>query len=223
MTAAKKQRADNAEAPVAEDGYTAWLRTYGADSKGTYARAMQAADAAYDRAESGYGARGETLARAGLTASGYGDYLRGVAYAERGRARETAAEARETTDAENRAAYAAYLTAQGERNRKVLNGVKRQGITTTEEAYAYAKTCGMGEEDARTVAALVGQMRANGSGVSVHQKVTVMQYMVNLELPREVAYGYALSCGMSEEEAREMAEAADAAVAAKNKNKIHYY
>lgn len=222
MTAAKKQRTDNAEAP-AEDGYTSWLRTYGADGKGTYARAMQAADAAYDRAESGYGARGEALARAGLTASGYGDYLRGVAYAERARAQESAAAARETTEAENRAAYAAYLAEQGERRKKVMSGVKWQGITTTEEAYAYAKTCGMGEEDARTIATLVGQMRASGSGVSVHQKVTVMQYMVNLELPREVAYGYALSCGMSEEEAREMAEAADAAVTAKNKNKIHYY
>lgn len=213
---------DNAEAP-AEDGYTAWLRTYGADGKGAYARAMQEADAAYDRAESGYGARGEALARAGLTASGYGDYLRGVAYAERARTRESAAVTRETTEAENRAAYAAYLTEQGKRRGEVLSGVKRQGITTTEEAYAYAKTCGMGEADARTIATLVGQMRASGSGVSVHQKVTVMQYMVNLELPREVAYGYALSCGMSEEEAREMAEAADAAVTAKNKNKIHYY
>lgn len=205
------------------NGYAAWLKLYGTDAQAAYDTAARAADNAYDRSGSRYGARGEALARAGLTDSGYGDYLDGVAYATRAKALSDAAERQATVARENRRSYVEYLEAQGERRQSVLGSIKGQGITNAEVAGAYARACGMSDEDAEMIGTLVGEMRESGSGVSVHQKVKVMQYMVNLEMPMETAYAYALTCGMTEKEAREMAEATEAAVSAKNKNLIHYH
>ena len=188
-----------------------------------YDHAAKAADITYARSDSRYGVRGETLARAGLTGSGYSDYLDGVAYATRAKALSDAAEQMADTTRRNRLSYAEYLEKQGTRRQSVLGGIKGQGITDAKVAGAYAKACGMSDEDAEIIGTLVGEMRESGSGVSVHQKVKVMQYMVNLEMPQETAYAYALTCGMTEKEAREMAEATEAAVKAKNKNMIYYH
>lgn len=220
-SATQQDRRDDAK-PV-KDGYASWLELYGTDAKAAYAKAARAADITYDRAGSRYGARGEAVARAGLTGSGYGDYLDGVAYATHARALADAAEKQAETARQNRRDYADYLTAESKRRQSLLGSIKGQGITDEATAEAYARACGMSDGDAAVIGTLVGKMRESGSGVSVHQKVKVMQYMVNQEMPREVAYSYALTCGMTEQEAREMAEATEAAVNAKNKNLIHYH
>lgn len=212
---------DNTAAPE-KDGYASWLKQYGTDAAKVYADAARAADGTYARSGSRYGARGESLGRSGLTGSGYGDYLDGVARSDRAKALEDATAAGEAAAEGNRRGYAEYLVKQGTRRKSILSSIRGQGITDPEVATAYAAACGMNETDAALVGSLVGQMRESGSGVSVHQKVKVMQYMVNIGMPRETAYVYALSCGMTESEAREMAEAAEAAVNAKNRNQIHY-
>lgn len=221
LQSASQTRRNNGAQPTV-DGYASWLDLYGTDAKAAWGKAARAADIAYDRSGSRYGTRGETLARAGLTGSGYGDYLDGVAYATHARALSDAAERQVEGARENRRDYAAYLADEGKRRQSLLGSIKGQGITDAATAAAYARACGMSGADADMIGTLVGRMRESGSGVTVHQKVRVMQYMVNQELPREVAYSYALTCGMTEEEAREMAEATEVAVNAKNKNNIHY-
>lgn len=208
-----------------ESGYAAWLAAYGTDAGAAYDASVREAERTYDRAGSGYGAQGEALGRAELTGSGYGDYLDGVAYAAKIRAQESAAEKRLEADKANRAGYAAYLTEQAERAQSTLNAIRLQKITDESIAYEYARTCGMGDEDARTISRLVGQMNTGEetSTSAVRQRVTIMQYMVSMEFTRDAAYAYALSCGVGERLARQMAEATESAVAAKNQNKIHYY
>ena len=204
-----------------KSGYAAWLAAYGTDAGAAYDASVREANQTYDRAGSAYGAGGETLGRAGLGSSGYGDYLDGVAYAEKIRAQESAAQKKLDIDKANREGYAAYLTAQAERAQSTLNAIRLQKITDEDTAYEYAKTCGMGEEDARMISRLVGEMNTGEetSTSAVRQRVTIMQYMVSMEFTRDAAYAYALSCGVGETIARQMAEATESAVEAKNKNK----
>ncbi|MBR0442724.1 MAG: hypothetical protein IIX15_00130 [Clostridia bacterium] len=114
-------------------GYSGYLSSYpsyeeylmgdGAEIQSAYSKAVQNAKQEYAMNRATYGARGEQLGRAGLTGSGYGDYLEGAAYsamqgaisqAELGRAQSYAAYL--TEQQQSAASYAAYLTQKEEQD-----------------------------------------------------------------------------------------------------------
>ena len=97
--------------PAGDMTYGEYLnKYYGGDAaKKNYDRAIENAKTDYARAKSTYGQRAETLGRAGLTGSGYGDYLEGLAYSEMQGAKRDAALTRDKQKAEQQRSYGEYL------------------------------------------------------------------------------------------------------------------
>jgi ribosomal protein L11 len=93
-------------------GYGAWLEQSGNDTQAAYERAVAAARRQYAMNRASFGLRGEQLGRAGLTGSGYGDYLEGKAYASMVGAEATAEAQKAEGDRQNAIGYASYLTAK---------------------------------------------------------------------------------------------------------------
>lgn len=101
--------------------YEQYLAGDGKEINDAYGQAIKNARQEYALKRATYGARGEQLGRAGLTGSGYGDYLEGAAYsamqgaisqAELGRAKSYAdyLTAQQQTAAASAASYAEYLS-----------------------------------------------------------------------------------------------------------------
>jgi hypothetical protein len=70
--------------------YEEWMRAAGIDTQRDYNAAAKAAAKEYDRSLGTYGATAEAMGRAGLSGSGYSDYLTGNAYAARQGSMDTA-------------------------------------------------------------------------------------------------------------------------------------
>ena len=64
-----------------KESYADWLRANGINSEKIYSDSIRDITADYERAKSNYGSNAESLAKLGLTASGYSDYLTSRAYA----------------------------------------------------------------------------------------------------------------------------------------------
>ena len=83
---------------------------YGGDAaQKNYDNALTDAESDYARAKATYGQKAETLGRMGLTGSGYGDYLEGLAYSEMQGAKQNAALTRDERQAEQQRSYGEYL------------------------------------------------------------------------------------------------------------------
>ena len=93
-------------------GYGEWLEQSGNDTLSAYERAVAAARRQYAMNRATFGLKGEQLGRAGLTGSGYGDYLEGKAYASMVGAEATAEAQKAEGDRQNAIGYASYLTAK---------------------------------------------------------------------------------------------------------------
>ena len=72
---------DTSSGPRGPLSYSSYLTSAGADVQSAYNEAVAAVRREYAFNRATFGAKGEQLARAGLTGSGYGDYLEGKAYA----------------------------------------------------------------------------------------------------------------------------------------------
>lgn len=83
---------------------------YGGDAaEKNFDNAIDSAETDYARAKATYGQKAETLGRMGLTGSGYGDYLEGLAYSEMQGAKQNAALTRDKQKAEQQRSYGEYL------------------------------------------------------------------------------------------------------------------
>ena len=74
-----------------------------------YDESVRRSETEYERAKAQYGAKAETLGRAGLAGSGYGDYLTGAGFAAMQGAKVAAADTKALTEAQQRSDYANYL------------------------------------------------------------------------------------------------------------------
>lgn len=74
-----------------------------------YDESVRRYETEYERAKAQYGAKAETLGRAGLAGSGYGDYLTGAGFAAMQGAKVAAADTKALTEAQQRSDYANYL------------------------------------------------------------------------------------------------------------------
>lgn len=97
------------EATGATMSYADYLARTGTDTEKDYQRTVRQAETDYAKARAGYGSTGETLARAGMNASGYSDYITGAGFAAMQNAKVAAADTKALADATNAASYADYV------------------------------------------------------------------------------------------------------------------
>ena len=91
--------------------YGDWLAAGGmaGAAQKAYNDAVRAAETDYEKSKAMYGANAEALGRAGLTGSGYGDYLTGAGFSGMQGAKVAAADTKALTEAQQRSDYASYL------------------------------------------------------------------------------------------------------------------
>lgn len=91
--------------------YGDWLAAGGmaGAAQKAYNDAVRAAETDYEKSKAMYGANAEALGRAGLTGSGYGDYLTGAGFSGMQGAKVAAADTKALTEAKQRSDYASYL------------------------------------------------------------------------------------------------------------------
>lgn len=96
---------------IPSKGYTEWLMAGGMNGQAQkeYDAAVRAAETDYAKTLALYGQNAETLGRAGLTGSGYSDYLKGAGFSAMQGAKVAAADTKALTEAQQRLSYADYL------------------------------------------------------------------------------------------------------------------
>lgn len=120
--------------------YTEWLEAGGMTgmAQKQYDAAVRAAETDYAKSKALYGQNAETLGRAGLTGSGYGDYLTGAGFAAMQGAKVAAADTRALTEAQQRSDYANYLMTVDAQNREIEAQFKQEQAAAEAQANAEA-------------------------------------------------------------------------------------
>lgn len=171
-------------------GYGEYLANAGKGVQAGYDQAVAAARRGYEQGKATYGASGESLARAGLTGSGYSDYLEGKAFsamqqnigaAERGRAQSYADYL--TSAEQSAASLAEYLAGQEAAAKEKLDLAINGAITSAinggskyvsiEALKEYAAQQGVAFDDA-TMASITDRLAAQG--ITVADRATVENY-----------------------------------------------
>lgn len=205
-------------------GYSRWLREQGIDPQGEAKALQNQARVEYARELPTYGARAESLGRTGLGNSGYAGYLKGEADQRlTARMQEAGAGARDTVQ-EGLSAYRDYLSRAGQEAEFVVTELQNQGIRAYDTAYAYSLNAGLDKDTAALTATLLSNMENKAkNAATVQQRATILNRMLELGLPRDAAYAYALSCGVGEDVAKELAEAVYTATVGQINNHLLYY
>ncbi len=193
-------------------GYADFMKARTKTSDSAYAAALSDARIRHERSLAGYGVDGEQLMRRG-GADGYAAYLDNAADA-RLLSDTRQAERSYTADRESENQdYREYLESRATALRTTINSMRMQGIRNYNDAYAYTLTAGFDSDTAHLAADLVGAMEAKPLNVNAqNMRKNLLEQMVRLSLPRDAAYRYALSCGISAEEAAELADACELAL-----------
>lgn len=125
---------------VPAKSYTDWLKAGGMNgqAKKDYDAAVRAAETDYAKTLALYGQNAETLGRAGLTGSGYADYLKGVGFSAMQGAKIAAADTKALTEAQQRMAYAQYLSGVEVQNAELMaqENAKQEALAAEQEATA---------------------------------------------------------------------------------------
>lgn len=134
---AKNMQIENT--PQNAKSYADYLLSLGGNPVGNYNAQVKSANAQYDRARASYGQAAEKLAKAGLSGSGYGDYLEGLAYSQRAADISAAQQNAQNEMKQGFASYADYLeNLKAQNEQSAINGIL-QGLLTGEDARTYAK------------------------------------------------------------------------------------
>lgn len=177
-------------AGAAPSGYADYLKGDGKGVAEGFDQAVAAAREEYARNRATFGARAESLGRAGLTGSGYGDYLEGKAFT----AMQQKIGAAETAKAQSYAdyltqkeaaasSYAAYLAGEEQAAKEKLDLAINGAITSAinsgskyvslEALNEYAAQQGVAFDDA-TMASITERLAAQG--ITVADRATVENY-----------------------------------------------
>ncbi len=191
---------------VGSDSYAAYLRIQGKPATALYQDAVTTANRRYDRALSGYGTNAETLAAMG-GASGYAAYLNRAAAQSLAADKKEAVGLRADIDRENESGYAAYLSTLSNKLRTTVDSMRAQQIRQYNDAYAYTLAAGFDNDTAHLAANLVEGMESKPlSATEKNIRMRLLREMIDLSLPRDAAYNYAMSCGIDAEAAAELAD-----------------
>lgn len=133
-----------------------WRADNNINTQRDYDKAVRQAETDYLKAQASYGQKAEQLGRAGLSGSGYGDYITGVGYAASQNAKLAASEQKAAADVAAANSYAEYLTGVNAANVQLrAESIEEQerayqlGKTMHEEVYSLASQ-GWSEDDVRT-------------------------------------------------------------------------
>ena len=120
--------------------YTEWLMKGGMNGQAQkeYDAAVRAAETDYAKTLALYGQNAETLGRAGLTGSGYTDYLTGAGFSAMQGAKVAAADTKALTEAQQRLSYADYLAGVDAQNAQLAaqENAKQEALAAEQEATA---------------------------------------------------------------------------------------
>lgn len=149
------------DAGTGNSAYQQWLQNHGVDLQGQYAQSVKQAQQAYAQALAAnksayeqqlttYGAAAENLAKSGLSASGYSDYLAGQAYAAQQAANTAATQqyamqqqsALQNAQEQSQAAYSEYLSQVNQQAQDIYSTLQSTGGKLSDEAKKYYETIG---------------------------------------------------------------------------------
>lgn len=188
--------------------YAEWVERYGTNTERNYSDAIRSANADYRLARSEYGSVAERLGDMGLTANGYSDYLNGKAYSVMQEKKKEAKSDYAEGESANRIAYESYIEKLVADGKETYDGtverITSAKISDYDEAYEYALAAGLSEKAAASAA------REASGAVARQIKEAVMKTVINRSLTETQTREYALSLGLGEEDAAELAEYAKA-------------
>ena len=210
--------------------YEGWLALYGRDSEEAYRKDKKEADSNYARALAQHGRRASKLNTAGLSDSGYSDYLNHTAYATRADELYAAKERKKETDLANQKGYVSFLKelsdkeeAEGKEQeayeKKVFDTVISKGITDDQSAVLYMLSAGL--EPARAQELASRAVAVQKGNQSLKNRLITAATAANMD--HYSAYRYAVYNGVTEEVARQIADAVDIAVRKKRENYYRYH
>lgn len=186
------------------DSYADWLKANGVNAEKIYSDSIRDITADYERAKSEYGNKAESLAKLGLTASGYSDYLSANAYSAMQKRKAGARDKYAENEASNRSGYAKYLNeiTEGESKayKSIVSAITNEGILDYEEAYNYAVGAGLSEENAKLAAKTASDM------VRRDVRERVIKTIIAQNFNKKQAKEYALALGLDENDAEELAK-----------------
>ena len=167
------------DAGAGNSAYQQWLQNQGVDLQGQYAQSVKQAQQAYAQALAAnksayeqqlttYGAEAENLAKSGLSASGYSDYLAGQAYAAQQAANVAAGQkyaeqqqsALQTAQDQSQEAYSEYLSQVNQQAQDIYSALQSTGGTLSDEAKKYYETIGYSPEAIEKAETLYSQYTA---------------------------------------------------------------
>lgn len=179
------------------ESYSEWLSSHGGGE--TLAKRLAEIEETYRAERSTYGARAERLAAAGLTASGYSDYLSRAAEGKRKSAREAAYRDAAAEETKSRKGYADYLTSLSEKRSKLIEkaytAIQKDSSFDLDAAYERALSLGLDEESAAEVARESVAKLKEKAGDSLRKKI------LDKGLSADSAISYAMALGFDREEA----------------------
>lgn len=167
------------DAGTGNSAYQQWLQNQGVDLQGQYAQSVKQAQQAYAQALAAnksayeqqlttYGAAAENLAKSGLSASGYSDYLAGKAYAAQQAANTAAGKqyamqqqsALQNAQEQSQAAYSEYLSQVNQQAQDIFSTLQSTGGKLSDEAKKYYETVGYSPDAIEKAETLYSQYTA---------------------------------------------------------------
>ncbi len=196
--------------------YSEWLSEQGDMTEINYSDAIKDAQIEYDRARSGYGRTGELLSQKGLNGSGYASFLDSNAYSELQNSKREAEKKKNAAQIKNKSAYASYLqdldSAQSKLTEDAISNIYKYGASDYDTSYKLAILSGLDEETAKHVADLSVAIGVGNKKISVSTKRALLSELMRKRLTGDKAKAFLTACGLSEEEAEDISEAAEEAI-----------
>ena len=191
--------------------YGEWVTAHIGPAQTKQNEALTAAQTAYGASLPSYGQAGEQLGRAGLSGSGYSHRRAAQNYADFLGVKDDFAE---SFGASFESDYQKYLSQyekkQESTQKEVFSHLKSGKYTNVSKAYAHSLSMGLNEENAQKVARQAVSYN-EVAAVERRQNLrrTVFKTMIIEQMLSKSGYVYAIQCGLSDVEARTLAEAAE--------------
>ena len=191
--------------------YGEWVTTQIEQPQLADASTLKKVQDAFAKGLPSFGQSGERLGRAGLSGSGYSQRK------EKENAQALAVASEMAQEQDNEAffdGYAAYVKQYESKQQKaksqVFSTLRSGKYTDQKQAYALALSLGLNEENAKEVAKQATQYnQTRQSDERAELRRAVLDNLVKNNLTAQAGYTYALQCGLSEEEALAVAQAAE--------------
>ncbi len=155
-----------------------------------------------------YGKISESLADSGLQTSGYKDYIATRVKNKLKNSQKSLEDEKAKADAEELLGYESYLKKRAEETKKlkdaVLSFASKSGISDYETLYEYARDSGLDEADAEDAAKYSSESIAGAERLKSIEKV--QSIIIAKHFTEAQAFEYAVSLGLSEEDARALAD-----------------